>query len=84
MSEMQHEDVCVTCQNSLHDSMVIEKNGEMFKSCPSCSSKARLHIFYKYNDFGMRNMGDGRFIVQSWCRGCRLQDGAHPHKEFTC
>lgn len=84
MSEMQQEDVCATCQNLLHDSVVIEKNGEVFKSCPSCSSKAGSHVFYKYNDFGMRNMGDGRFIVQSWCPGCRLQDSAHPHKEFTC
>ena len=84
MSEKPVEEVCSTCQQPLHDSVVIERNGEVFKSCPSCSNKAGTHIFYKYNDFGMRNMGDGRFIVQSWCQGCRLQEGASHNIAFTC
>lgn len=84
MPEMLQEEVCARCGHSLHDSVIIEKDGEVFKSCPSCSSKAGAHVFYKYDNFGMRNMGDGRFIVQSWCLGCRLQDGVSPHKEFTC
>jgi|GEM_PF-7044998 uncharacterized radical SAM superfamily Fe-S cluster-containing enzyme len=34
MSEKPAEDICPTCQQSLDDSVVIEKNGEVFKSCP--------------------------------------------------
>lgn len=33
---------------------------------------------------GMRNMGDGRYIVQSWCPGCRLDDGKTPEIQFVC
>ena len=84
MPEITAENVCSTCQQSLHDSVVIERNGEVFKSCPSCSSNAGIHVFYKYDDFGMRNMGDGRLIVQSWCQGCRLQDGMKPKLVFKC
>lgn len=84
MPEKPAEDVCSTCQQSLNDSVIIEKDGEVFKSCPSCSSKAGTHFFYKHDDFGMRNMGDGRFIVQSWCQGCRLQDGMKPKLVFKC
>ena len=65
MSEKPAEDVCFTCQQSLHDFVIIEKDGEVFKSCPSCSSKAGTHVFYKHDDFGMRNMGDSRLMVQS-------------------
>ncbi|PWK09424.1 hypothetical protein C7421_104370 [Pantoea ananatis] len=84
MSEIPAEDVCSTCQQPLHDSVIIEKDGEVFKSCPSCSSNAGTHVFYKYDDFGMRNMGDGRFIVQSWCQRCRLKDSLAPVVSFTC
>ncbi len=84
MSEKPAEDICSTCQQSLHDSVINEKDGGVFKSCPSCSSKAGTHVFYKHDAFGMRNMGDGRLIVQSWCPGCRLEDGVYPHKAFKC
>lgn len=84
MSEIPVEDVCSICQQLLHDSVIIEKDGEVFKSCPSCSGNAGTHVFYKYYDFGMRNMGDGRLIVQSWCPGCRLQDGMKPNLVFKC
>lgn len=84
MSEITAEEVCSTCQQPLHDSVVIEKNGEVFKSCPSCSSKAGTHVFYRYDEFGMRNMGDGRLIVQSWCPGCRLQNDFKPSSTFNC
>lgn len=36
MSEIPAEDVCSTCQQPLHESVIIEKDGEVFKSCPSC------------------------------------------------
>lgn len=67
MPDITAEDVCSTCQQSMHDSVVIKRNGEVFKSCPSCSSKAGTHVFYKNDDFGMLNMCDGRLIVHSWC-----------------
>lgn len=38
MSEKLAEDVCYTCQQPLHDSVIIEKDDEVFKSCPSCSN----------------------------------------------
>lgn len=84
MPEKPAEDVYFTCQQSLHDSVMIEKDGEVFKICPSCSNKTGTYVFYKYDDFGMRNMDDGRFIVQSWCQGCRLQDGMKPKLSFIC
>lgn len=65
MSEKPAEDVCSTCQQPLYDSVIIEKDGGVFKSCPSCLSKAGTHVFNKHNDFVIRYMGDGRFIVQS-------------------
>jgi hypothetical protein len=41
--------------------------------CPHCGKKAvdRDEIEKK---FGYRNMGDGRVIVQSWCRECRIEE----------
>lgn len=77
-------DMCPTCQDSLRESVVAEVDGEHYKSCPSCSCKSGYHVFYRYGDFGMRNMGDGRYIVQSWCPGCRLEQGAYPPVAFTC
>jgi len=84
MSEMPAEEVCSTCQQPLHDSVIIEKDGEVFKSCPSCSSQAGTHVFYINDDFGMRNMGDGRYIVQSWCLGCRLKQKNTIKSFFSC
>lgn len=75
MSERPAEDVWSTCQHSLNDSVITENDSEVFKSRPSCSCKAGTHVFYEEDDFVMRNMVDCRFIVQSWCQECRLQDG---------
>lgn len=55
MSEIKAGEECSTCQQPLHDSLAIQKNGKAFKSCPLCSSKAGKHVFYKYDDFGIRN-----------------------------
>ncbi len=65
MSEKPAEGICSTCQQSLGDSVTTEKDDGVFKSCHSCSSKAGTHVFYKHDDFGMRNMGDSRLMVQS-------------------
>ncbi|MBC0855502.1 hypothetical protein [Pantoea stewartii] len=65
MSEKPAEDVCSTCQQPFDDFVINEKDGEVFKSCLSCSSKTGTHVFYKHDYFGIRNMGAGRFIVQS-------------------
>ncbi|KAA1187299.1 hypothetical protein F0L16_12825 [Photorhabdus heterorhabditis] len=77
-------DVCSSCNCSFHDSIVAELEGKLYKSCPSCSVSIGQHIFYRYEDFGMRDMGDGLHIVQSWCPGCRSKDGHTPDVCFTC
>lgn len=39
MSEITAEEVCSTCQQPLHDSLVIEINGEVFKIALNAPSK---------------------------------------------
>lgn len=75
---------CSGCGSSLIDSQEIELDGVTYKSCPNCSNNAGKHIFYRYEDFGMRNMGDGRHIVQSWCPSCRSDENPSLEVEFTC
>lgn len=76
--------ICESCNTSLRDSMLaLDAAGNQFKSCPRCSVNAGHHVFYRYDDFGIRDMGNGRHIVQSWCPGCR-SDGAGPEVKFTC
>ncbi|EQC00988.1 hypothetical protein B738_06794 [Photorhabdus temperata subsp. temperata M1021] len=53
------------------------------KSCPSCSLNRGYHVFYEDDAFGMRNMGDGRRILQSYCHYCRGR-GRIYHPAFTC
>lgn len=76
--------LCSGCAGSLIESVDVENEYGVFKSCPECSRRAGYHIFYRFEDFGMRNMGDGRYIVQSWCPGCRLDDGITPEIQFVC
>lgn len=77
--------VCEFCNTSLNESVLaVDAGGNQFKSCPKCSSDAGCHVFYRYDDFGMRNMGDGRHTVQSWCPGCRSDDGIRPEVTFNC
>ena len=41
--------------------------------CPHCGRTAHGQDAI-VADFGYRNMGDGRVIVQSWCRECRSEE----------
>lgn len=41
--------------------------------CPKCGVKA-AGLEALEGTFGFRRMGDGKRRVQSWCRGCRLED----------
>lgn len=76
--------VCRGCKYLLSESQEIEIDGELLKSCPKCSSNKGVHIFYRYEDFGMRDMGDGRHIVQSWCPSCRSDEYPSLKTKFTC
>lgn len=42
MSEKPAEDLCSTCQQYLNDSVIIEKDGEVFKSCLHAQAKQEL------------------------------------------
>lgn len=77
-------DACLGCGSSLHDSVSAELKGEVFKSCPSCSVEKGYHVFYRWDDFGMRNMGDGRHLVQPWCPDCRFRRPKELEVSFTC
>ena len=75
---------CAVCDCSLNESQDAVHNGIDYKSCPKCSADAGVHVFYQIEDFGYRDMGDGRNIVQSWCRACRgeVKPGIPP--AYTC
>lgn len=75
---------CCICDSSLHDSKTEERNGVEYKSCPKCSVTSSVHIFYRTEVFGYRDMGDGRHIVQSWCPSCRSGDNPHIPEAFRC
>lgn len=78
--------VCKFCNHLLSESvLVVDAASNQFKSCPKCSSGAGYHIFYRYDDFGMRNIRDDQYIVQSWCSGCRSNNTEiRPEEQFTC
>ncbi|WP_411833744.1 hypothetical protein [Pseudoxanthomonas mexicana] len=57
---------------------------ERLKSCPECSGQAGRHVFYPESHFGMREMGDGRRIVQSWCPDCRSRHPSTAQPAYTC
>lgn len=77
-------DICCGCSGSLHESLSAEDEGQQFKSCPKCSVEAGYHVFYKQEDFGFRDMGDGRHIVQSWCPSCRSNLSPALPPAFIC
>lgn len=60
-----------SCGLPLEESVIMVTGAERLKSCPHCSQLAGQHQFHREVDFGTRNMGDGRHIVQSWCPECR-------------
>ena len=41
-----------------------------YAKCPNCGKEATTYDEVE-EEFGYRNMGDGRIIVQSWCKICR-------------
>lgn len=41
--------------------------------CPHCGKTATGHDEIE-EKFGYGDMGDGRVIVQSWCRECRIEE----------
>ena len=41
--------------------------------CPNCKKEVNSYEAVE-SEFGYRNMGDGRTIVQSWCRKCRIEE----------
>lgn len=48
--------VCEFCNTLLNESVLaVDAVGNQFKSCPKCSSDAGYHVFYRYDDFRMRN-----------------------------
>ncbi|PNO81128.1 hypothetical protein MC77_020455 [Citrobacter koseri] len=76
--------ICAVCECSLNDSQDVVHKGVDYKSCPKCSADAGVHVFYKTEDFGYRDMGDGRHIVQSWCPSCRSGDNPSIPEAFRC
>ena len=77
-------EICTFCSLPLHRAQQVEHDGQTFKSCPKCSASAGYHVFYPIEDFGDRNMGDGRNIVQSWCSSCRNNADPVLAPAFTC
>ena len=75
---------CSVCEQSLSYSREVEQEGVEYKSCPKCSADAGVHVFYKTIDFGYRDMGDGRHIVQSWCPACRSGEKPSIPPAFKC
>ena len=75
---------CSVCEQSLSHSREVEQDGVEYKPCPKCSADAGVHVFYKTIDFGYRDMGDGRHIVQSWCPACRSGEKPFIPPAFKC
>lgn len=60
------------CGDRLNEAVVKIDDAELrYKSCPNCSVQAGRHAYHAEQDFGLRHMGDGRHIAQSWCPECR-------------
>ncbi len=73
-----------SCSNQLNESQYIDFNGATYKSCPSCSVREGHHVFYRFEDFGLRDMGDGRVLCQPWCPSCRNQQTPALIPAFSC
>lgn len=77
------EDIC-SCGKPLRDAITLERDDGVLKSCPECSGRAGRHVFYREDDFGTRDMGDGRVIPQSWCPTCRSDSIPSTRPAFEC
>lgn len=75
---------CFFCNEALNLSEVVVKGQDEYKSCPNCSVQHGFHIFYRTGDFGNRNMGDGRIVIQSWCPDCRVKESVRRVPSSTC
>ena len=76
--------MCAACGEPLNESVIIV-DGEgkpLLKSCPNCSERDGRHVYFKYEDFGFRMMGEHR-RVQSWCAPCRSRQPA-PEPAMRC
>lgn len=62
---------CSGCAKPLRRSLTVQHEEGLLKSCPECSGRVGAHVFYRLEDFGDREMEDGRIIPQSWCPACR-------------
>lgn len=60
-----------SCGEPIREGIVMTTATGRLKSCPECSGRAGHHVFYREDTFGMRDMSDGREIIQSWCPECR-------------
>lgn len=76
--------VC-SCGGRLDESQYCKDDfGNTFKSCPRCSNTSGHHVFYNIEEFGERNMGDGRIIAHSYCPSCRNYQGPSLIPAFEC
>lgn len=77
---------CCRCGLSLNESQYgLDDHGHRCKTCPGCSQRVGYHVFYRLEEFGMRDMGDGRGeIIQSYCRPCRSHSEDYLAPAFTC
>lgn len=77
---------CTACGLDLRDSQseqtTTPSDSQMWKSCPRCSERDGIHVFYLYDDFGFRDMG-AKVRVQSWCGPCRSKQPPDP-PAFVC
>lgn len=76
--------ICSECNRSLSDPQVVEIDGDVYQSCLNCSVNNGVHVFYKYEDFGMIAIGNNWLIVQSWCPSCCSIENLALEIEFTC
>ena len=73
-----------SCGAPIRESLTIITRTARLKSCPQCSGRAGHHVFYREGTFGMRNMGGGREIIQSWCPECRGGNQPTRRPDYEC
>ncbi|KAB7896427.1 hypothetical protein GA565_10775 [Rouxiella sp. S1S-2] len=74
-----------SCNVRLDDSQYcIDSFGNTFKSCPRCSQISGHHVFYTTDEFGEKDMGDGRVLLQTYCPSCRSYKNRPLVPAFEC
>jgi hypothetical protein len=63
---------CPGCHFALEESLVASRGdpSRHLKSCPRCSMRQGLHVFYPFDAFRERAMEDGWTMVDPWCESC--------------